>query len=75
MKEVGAAAVVERESLTGEPKPLAKQRWAAGIDSVGGPTLANVLSQVRYGGAVAACGLAGGPVIRRTRIGSTPLGD
>ncbi|HZE46066.1 MAG TPA: oxidoreductase, partial [Xanthobacteraceae bacterium] len=40
--------------------PLAKERWAGGIDSVGSATLANVLSMTRYGGAVAACGLAGG---------------
>ena len=44
----------------GRPKPLAKERWAGGIDSVGSTTLANVLSMTRYGGAVAACGLAGG---------------
>ena len=42
------------------PKPLAKERWAGGIDSVGSTTLANVLSMTKYGGAVAACGLAGG---------------
>ena len=41
-------------------KPLAKERWAGGIDSVGSTTLANVLSMTKYGGAVAACGLAGG---------------
>src|SRR6266699_2490865 len=42
------------------PKPLAKERWAGGIDSVGSTTLANVLSMTKYGGAVAACGLAAG---------------
>ena len=41
-------------------KPLGKERWAAGVDSVGSQTLANVIAQTRYGGAVAACGLAGG---------------
>ena len=41
-------------------RPLGKERWAAGVDSVGSHTLANVLAQTRYGGAVAACGLAGG---------------
>ena len=40
--------------------PFGKERWAAGVDSVGSHTLANVLAQTRYGGAVAACGLAGG---------------
>ena len=44
----------------GPPKPLAKERWAGGINSVGSTTLANVLSMTKYGGAVAACGLAGG---------------
>jgi acrylyl-CoA reductase (NADPH) len=46
--------------LAGPVKPLAKERWAGGIDTVGSSTLANVLSMIRYGGAVAACGLAGG---------------
>ena len=46
--------------MTGPVRPLAKERWAAGIDVVGSTTLANVLSMTRYGGAVAACGLAGG---------------
>jgi len=41
-------------------KPLAKERWAGGVDSVGSTTLANVLSMTRYGSAIAACGLAGG---------------
>ena len=46
--------------MTGPVRPLGKERWAAGIDVVGSTTLANVLSMTRYGGAVAACGLAGG---------------
>jgi acrylyl-CoA reductase (NADPH) len=46
--------------LAGPPRPIAKERWAGGIDAVGSTTLANVLSMTRYGGAVAACGLAGG---------------
>ncbi|MGA9894898.1 MAG: oxidoreductase, partial [Xanthobacteraceae bacterium] len=52
--------IMERKELTGPARPLAKERWAAGIDAVGSTTLANVLSMTRYGGAVAACGLAGG---------------
>ena len=52
--------IIERQELSGSPKPLAKERWAAGIDSVGSTTLANVLSMTAYGGAVAACGLAQG---------------
>ncbi len=57
---LGADEVIDRAGLAGTPKPLAKERWAAGIDSVGSATLANVLSMTRPGGAVAACGLAGG---------------
>jgi acrylyl-CoA reductase (NADPH) len=60
LKRLGAAEVIERRELTGPVRPLAKERWAGGIDSVGSTTLANVLSMIRYRGAVAACGLAGG---------------
>jgi acrylyl-CoA reductase (NADPH) len=60
LKGLGAAEVVARQELAGPPKPLAKERWAGGIDAVGSATLANLLSMTRYGGAVAACGLAGG---------------
>ena len=60
LKDLGAAEVIDRKELSGQPKPLAKERWAGGIDSVGSATLANMLSMTRYGGAVAACGLAGG---------------
>lgn len=60
LKSLGATEVINREDLTGPVKPLAKERWAAGIDSVGSTTLANLLTMIRYGGAVAACGLAGG---------------
>jgi acrylyl-CoA reductase (NADPH) len=58
--DLGAAEVVARDELTVPVKPLAKERWAGGIDAVGSTTLANVLSMTAYGGAVAACGLAGG---------------
>jgi acrylyl-CoA reductase (NADPH) len=60
LKGLGAAEVIERKELTGTPRALAKERWVGGIDAVGSTTLANVLSMTRYGGAVAACGLAGG---------------
>src|SRR5262245_30763748 len=60
LKDLGAAEVIARADLAGPARPLAKERWAAGIDTVGSATLANVLSMTRYGGAVAACGLAGG---------------
>jgi acrylyl-CoA reductase (NADPH) len=60
LKRLGAAEIIERKELTDKVRPLAKERWAGGIDSVGSSTLANVLSMIRYRGAVAACGLAGG---------------
>ncbi len=60
LKDLGAAEVIDRKDLSGPPRPLAKERWAGGIDAVGSTTLANVLSMTRYGGAIAACGLAGG---------------
>jgi acrylyl-CoA reductase (NADPH) len=57
---LGAAEIIDRAELAGAPRPLNKERWAGGIDTVGSTTLANVLSMTKYGGAVAACGLAGG---------------
>jgi acrylyl-CoA reductase (NADPH) len=60
LKDLGAAEVIDRNELTGPAKPLAKERWAGGIDSVGSTTLANLLSMTKYRGAIAACGLAGG---------------
>jgi len=60
LRALGATTVFHRDELNVPVKALAKEKWAAGIDSVGSSTLANVLSMIRYGGAVAACGLAGG---------------
>src|SRR6516165_11857507 len=60
LKDLGASEIINRAELAGPARPLAKERWAGGIDAVGSTTLANVLSMTRYGGAVAACGLAGG---------------
>jgi acrylyl-CoA reductase (NADPH) len=60
LKRLGAAEVLDRALLAGPGKPLAKERWAAVIDVVGSHTLANACASVRYGGVVAACGLAGG---------------
>ena len=57
---LGAGEVIDRATLSAPGKPLGKEQWAAAIDSVGSTTLANALAQTRYGGAVAACGLAGG---------------
>jgi acrylyl-CoA reductase (NADPH) len=60
LRALGASEVIARAELTGPVRPLAKERWAGGIDTVGGLTLANALSMISYGGAIAACGLAGG---------------
>jgi acrylyl-CoA reductase (NADPH) len=60
LKELGAAEIISREELTQPAKPLGRERWAGGIDAVGSHTLANLLSMTSYGGAIAACGLAGG---------------
>lgn len=60
LRGLGAAEIIDRNDLSGPAKPLAKERWAGGIDSVGSTTLANLLSMTKYRGAIAACGLAGG---------------
>jgi len=60
LKGLGASEIIDRAELAGTARPLNKERWAGGIDAVGSNTLANVLSMTRYGGAVAACGLAQG---------------
>jgi acrylyl-CoA reductase (NADPH) len=60
LTHLGAAEVIDRNELSGPAKPLAKERWGGGIDSVGSTTLANLLSMTKYGGAIAACGLAAG---------------
>jgi acrylyl-CoA reductase (NADPH) len=60
LRELGAAEILDRAPYAGAGKPLVKERWAAAIDVVGSHTLANVCASLRYGGVVAACGLAGG---------------
>jgi acrylyl-CoA reductase (NADPH) len=60
LKRLGAAEVMDRAVFAGPGKALTKERWAGAIDVVGSHTLANVCASMRYGGAVAACGLAGG---------------
>jgi acrylyl-CoA reductase (NADPH) len=60
LRGLGAAEVIDRNELSGPAKPLARERWAGGIDSVGSTTLANILSMTKYAGAIAACGLAAG---------------
>ena len=60
LNNLGAKSVIDRKELSEPSRPLGKERWAGAIDSVGSTTLANILSQVSYGGAVSACGLAQG---------------
>lgn len=60
LKQLGAASIMDRNELSAPGKPLQKERWAAVIDAVGSHTLANACAQTRYGGVVAACGLAQG---------------
>ena len=60
LKCLGAQEIIDRSELSAPGRPLGKERWAGAVDSVGSHTLANVLAQTRYGGAVAACGLAQG---------------
>lgn len=68
LKALGAAEVIGRlpEDPDAKPRPLGKTRWAGAVDCVGGDTLADVLSSVKYGGAVAASGLTGGPALKTT---------
>lgn len=68
LKDLGAAEVIGRlpADPDAKPRPLAKARWAGAVDCVGGATLADVLSTVDYGGAVAASGLTGGPALHTT---------
>src|SRR5580693_5398426 len=60
LRQLGAAEIVDRAAYAGAGKPLVKERWAGAIDVAGSHTLANVCASVRYGGIVAACGLAAG---------------
>ena len=66
LKQLGAADVVDRETLSGAGKPLQAEKWAGAVDCVGSQTLANVLAQTCYNGTVAACGLAQGPDLPTT---------
>lgn len=66
LKSLGAAEVIDRALLSEPGKPFQKERWAGAVDSVGSHTLANILASTRYGGAVAACGLAQGADLKAT---------
>ena len=65
-RELGASALLDRDSLQGEPKPLAKEMYAGCVDSAGGNVLANILPLIKHSGAVAACGLAAGMPLNTT---------
>jgi acrylyl-CoA reductase (NADPH) len=60
LRGLGAAEIIDRNELSSPGRPMGKERWAGGVDAVGSHTLANVLAQTKYGGTVAACGLAQG---------------
>ena len=60
LKSLGATSIIDRATLSAPGKPFQKERWAGVVDAVGSHTLANALAQTRYGGVVAACGLAQG---------------
>ena len=69
LKSIGVTEIVTREELEeSNGRPLNKEIWAGAIDAVGGAALANVLTQVRYGGSIAAIGLAGGNKLETTVI-------
>ena len=61
LKGLGASEIVDRTEFSGKARPLNRERWAGAVDAVGSTTLANVISQLKYYGCVAACGLAQGP--------------
>ena len=60
LKRLGASAIIERSELSGPARPIGKERWAGAIDVAGSNTLANAIAMTRYGGCIAACGLAQG---------------
>jgi acrylyl-CoA reductase (NADPH) len=69
LRGLGAAAIIDRSQLAKAPeRPLGSERWAGAVDAVGGTTLATVLTQMKYLGSVAACGLAGGSDLATTVI-------
>ena len=68
LRDLGATTIIDRNELTDTSKPLLAERWVGAIDSVGSTTLAHVLSEMKYHGVVAACGLAGGPDLPGTVI-------
>jgi acrylyl-CoA reductase (NADPH) len=69
LKALGAAELIDRATLSEKPtRPLDRERWAGAVDAVGGNTLATLLTQLKYMGSVASCGLAGGSDLPSTVI-------
>src|SRR5438128_2019120 len=69
LEGLGAADLIDRATLAAKPtRPLGSERWAGAVDAVGGTTLATILTQLKYGASVAACGLAGGSELPATVI-------
>lgn len=66
LRDLGATSIIPRDELANAGAPMQSERWAGGIDTVGGTTLANVFAQTAYGGAVACCGMAGGHELATT---------
>ena len=67
LRSLGASEIIDRADLAeAEARPLERERWAGCVDTVGGKTLSTVLAQMKYGGSVAACGLAGGNTLETT---------
>jgi acrylyl-CoA reductase (NADPH) len=66
LRGLGATSIVHRDELANPGAPMQKERWAGAVDTVGGTTLANLYAQTAYGGAVAACGMAGGHEVQTT---------
>ena len=66
LRGLGAASIIHRDELTKKGGPLQSERWAGGVDTVGGATLANLFAQTAYEGAIACCGMAGGHELNTT---------
>jgi acrylyl-CoA reductase (NADPH) len=69
LRALGASEIIDRAELATVPeRPMLKERWAGAVDAVGGATLSSIIAQLKYGGSVAACGLAGGSKLESTNI-------
>lgn len=66
LRSLGATSIIPRDELAAATGPMQAERWAGGVDTVGGNTLANLYAQIVYGGAVACCGMAGGHELNTT---------